>query len=140
MAWLLERVGLKPEHAWRYPHEFSGGQRQRIALARAFLRASPILILDEATSALDNVTEAQVQRAMESLQRGRTTLIVAHRLSTIRHADRIFVMKRGRIAEEGTLENLIEKKGLFWKLWTKEQNQPQPKRRNRSRQHLGKKG
>ena len=91
----------------------SGGQRQRIALARAFLRASPILILDEATSALDNVTEAQVQRAMESLQRGRTTLIVAHRLSTIRHADRIFVMKRGRIAEEGTLENLIEKKGLF---------------------------
>ena len=118
----------------------SGGQRQRIALARAFLRASPILILDEATSALDNVTEAQVQRAMESLQRGRTTLIVAHRLSTIRHADRIFVMKRGRIAEEGTLENLIEKKGLFWKLWTKEQNQPQPKRRNRSRQHLGKKG
>ena len=91
----------------------SGGQRQRIALARAFLRASPILILDEATSALDNVTEAQVQRAMESLQRGRTTLIVAHRLSTIRHADRIFVMKRGRIAEEGTLENLIEKKDFL---------------------------
>jgi ATP-binding cassette subfamily B protein len=96
--------------------KLSGGQRQRIAIARALIRDPKIIILDEATSALDNESEFHVQKAMQELIKGRTTFIVAHRLSTIRDADRIAVMKHGRIAEIGTFEELMEAKGEFYQL------------------------
>ncbi|MBP1995533.1 ABC transporter ATP-binding protein [Paenibacillus eucommiae] len=96
--------------------KLSGGQRQRIAIARALVRDPKIIILDEATSALDNISEKHVQQAMEQLIKGRTTFIVAHRLSTVRNVDRIVVMKKGRIAEVGTYEELMDKQGDFYKL------------------------
>jgi ATP-binding cassette, subfamily B, bacterial len=95
----------------------SGGQRQRLALARAILKDPPILVLDEATSAVDNETEAAIQRSLERLVVGRTTLIVAHRLSTVRHADAIHVIDAGRIAESGTHEALLEHDGIYAALW-----------------------
>jgi ATP-binding cassette subfamily B protein len=85
----------------------SGGERQRIALARAFLADAPILVLDEATAALDSESEALIQEAMERLLRGRTALVIAHRLSTVRAMDRILVFERGRVAEEGRHEALL---------------------------------
>ena len=96
--------------------KLSGGQRQRIAIARALIRDPKVIILDEATSALDNASEFHVQKAMQELIKGRTTFIVAHRLSTIRDADRIVVMKRGRIAEVGTFDELIARQGEFYNL------------------------
>lgn len=96
--------------------KLSGGQRQRIAIARAMIRNPEIILLDEATSALDNISEFIVQKAMQELIRGRTTFIVAHRLSTIRNADRIVVMKNGQVAETGTYEELIARQGEFYQL------------------------
>jgi ATP-binding cassette subfamily B protein len=94
----------------------SGGQRQRLAIARALLKDPPILILDEATSALDAATEAKVSRALRALMAGRTTFIIAHRLSTVRDADKILVFDNGRIRERGTYADLIRKGGLFAEL------------------------
>ena len=87
--------------------KLSGGQKQRISIARVFLKNPSILILDEATSALDNATEALIQEALDKLLKGRTTLIVAHRLSTIKNADLIFVIDKGTILESGTHEELL---------------------------------
>lgn len=94
----------------------SGGQRQRVAIARAILRDAPILLLDEATSALDAESEHQVQQALETLMQGRTTLVIAHRLATVRNADRILVLEHGQLVEEGTHHELMERNGLYAKL------------------------
>ena len=94
----------------------SGGQKQRISIARIFLKDPPVLILDEATSALDSVTEAKLQETFEKLSEGRTTIIIAHRLSTVRNADRIAVVEGGRIVELGSHAELMEKNGAYAEL------------------------
>ncbi|MDL2298483.1 ABC transporter ATP-binding protein/permease [Synergistaceae bacterium OttesenSCG-928-D05] len=100
----------------------SGGQKQRIAIARVFLKNPKILILDEATSALDNTTEVQIQSALDELSVGRTTLVVAHRLSTVRYADKIVVLTARGIEEEGTHEELLARSGLYAKLWNAQEH------------------
>src|SRR6202008_1499479 len=91
----------------------SGGERQRIAIARALLKDPPILILDEATSALDAESERLVQQALSNLMKGRTTLVIAHRLATVRNADRIIVLDGGQVKETGTHEELLKRKGIY---------------------------
>ncbi len=95
----------------------SGGQRQRIALARAILKQAPVLILDEATAAVDNETEAAIQRSLTHITTNRTTLVIAHRLSTVRHADQIIVMEQGRIVEQGSHDDLLRRSGAYADLW-----------------------
>jgi ABC-type multidrug transport system fused ATPase/permease subunit len=98
----------------------SGGQRQRLSIARAFLKDAPILILDEPTSALDSATEQQVLEALKRLMKDRTTLIIAHRLSTVRHADQIVVVQDGRIAETGSHEQLLIGGSLYSDLYSRQ--------------------
>ena len=97
--------------------KLSGGQKQRMSIARIFLKDPAILILDEATSALDNTTEVLIQQALDELCKGRTTLVVAHRLSTIRNADEIAVVVNGRVTELGTHDELIAKDGTYKSLY-----------------------
>ena len=113
---LLEMVGL-PDKANAYTAQLSGGQKQRIAIARVFLKNPPILILDEATSALDNESEILVGQSLEKLAHGRTTLTIAHRLTTIKDYDRILVLGEDGIVEEGTHAQLLEKQGVYYRLW-----------------------
>jgi len=101
----------------------SGGQRQRIAIARALLKNAPILLLDEATASLDTESEHQVQKALEVLMEGRTVLIVAHRLSTIQNADRILVMEKGRICEQGTHSDLLDLNQVYAGLYRMQYSQ-----------------
>ena len=96
--------------------QLSGGQRQRVAIARAFLKNAPTLILDEATSHLDAVSEAQVRGALDALMRDRTTIVIAHRLSTVRHADLIIVLDRGQLVEVGRHGELVARNGLYARL------------------------
>ena len=100
--------------------KLSGGELQRVAIARAILKDSKIILLDEATSSVDSETEAKIQEALTRLSRGRTTFVVAHRLSTVQKADRIFVIKDGSIAEQGTPRQLLNSKGRYYSLWTKQ--------------------
>jgi len=105
----------------------SGGQRQKIAIARAILKGAPILILDEATSSLDSRSEKELQKALENLMQGKTTIMIAHRLSTVRNADRIIVMSDGTIAEEGSHEELLQHKGIYYSMYTIQSTPPQKK-------------
>ena len=100
--------------------KLSGGQRQRIAIARAILADAPILVLDEATSALDSESEKLVQDALVNLMKDRTSIVVAHRLSTVASLDRIIVLSDGRIAEDGTHADLIERDGEYAHLWDRQ--------------------
>jgi ATP-binding cassette, subfamily B, bacterial MsbA len=97
--------------------KLSGGQRQRLAIARALLKNAPVLVLDEATSALDSESERHVQAALDVLMKGRTTLVIAHRLSTVENANRIVVLDQGRIAEIGAHRELLDRGGIYTKLY-----------------------
>ena len=113
---MLLRLGLT-ERRTHLPNELSGGQQQRVMLARALAGKPKILILDEATSSVDTRTEVRIQKAMDNLMKGRTSFVIAHRLSTIKDADLILVMKDGQIIEQGTHQQLLEKKGFYHQLY-----------------------
>ncbi len=120
LAEIYDDIAAMPDGFDTYVGErgtlLSGGQKQRISIARIFLKNPPVLILDEATSALDSVTEAKLQETFEKLSQGRTTIIIAHRLSTVRNADRIAVIENGRVAELGSHHELMEKNGAYAQL------------------------
>ena len=118
---------------WRTGHQAFRGQRQRLALARAFLKNGAIVVLDEATSALDNITEAQIQGELQRLSRGKTTLMIAHRLSTVAQADTIVVLDQGRIVEKGSPAELLARKGAYYRLWQKETGKLEEKERRRQK-------
>lgn len=109
--------GYSTRLGWGYK-ELSGGERQRVSIARAILRDPKILILDEATSAMDTKTERSIQAALEKLTQNRTTIMIAHRLSTLRDCEKLYVIEHGKVAEEGTHAELIRKKGIYFKLYT----------------------
>jgi ATP-binding cassette, subfamily B, heavy metal transporter len=109
--------------------KLSGGEKQRVAIARTILKAPPILILDEATSALDSHTEKDIQDALERIARGRTSLVIAHRLTTVVHADNILVLDQGEIVEQGTHLELLAKGGLYASLWTRQREADEARER-----------
>lgn len=113
-------VGLDKTYLDKYPSELSGGQRQRVAIARALLAGCPVLVLDEATSALDSESEALVQDALSKLMRGRTCIVVAHRLSTVASLDRIVVLDHGKITEDGPHADLVAANGEYANLWNRQ--------------------
>ena len=125
--WTLERVlHLLPALVSRLHHmgdQLSGGEQQMVAIGRALMTNPHLLILDEATSAVDTETEKEIQRALDNLVRGRTTIAIAHRLSTLRKADRLVVMDKGVVVEEGTHDALIEAQGAYWRLYEAQQRQ-----------------
>lgn len=121
---ILEQKGGYDAEVGENGSNLSGGQRQRISIARAILRDSPILLMDEATSALDSSSEFLIKEALDRLTKGRTTVVIAHRLSTVLNADRIVVIKGGRIAEEGSLDELLSLEGLFKELYDHQFNVP----------------
>jgi len=100
--------------------KLSGGEKQRVAMARTFLKAPPILVLDEATSALDTLTEREIQAALETASRGRTTIVIAHRLSTVVNADEILVLDKGLVVERGNHETLLARGGAYAALWRRQ--------------------
>jgi ATP-binding cassette subfamily B protein len=120
--------------------KLSGGEKQRVAIARTILKAPPILILDEATSALDSATEHEIQSALDLVSRNRTTLVIAHRLSTVIGADEIIVLKDGVIAERGTHTGLLASNGLYASMWNRQREASEAEehlRRVRAEDDLG---
>ncbi len=109
--------------------KLSGGEKQRVAIARTILKAPPILMLDEATSALDSFTEKEIQAALDQVAKNRTTLVIAHRLSTVIHADTILVMDKGKIVERGSHAELLEQGGLYAGLWTRQREAEEARRK-----------
>jgi ATP-binding cassette subfamily B protein len=114
--------------------KLSGGEKQRVAIARTILKAPPILILDEATSALDTHTEREIQSALDTVSRGRTTLVIAHRLSTVVDADEIIVLREGRIAERGRHGELLAGNGLYAQMWNRQREAAEASERLRAAQ------
>jgi ABC-type multidrug transport system fused ATPase/permease subunit len=114
---LIADVRLDPAHLDRRPAQLSGGERQRISIARALLIDPRILIMDEATSSVDTETEQEIQKALDNLVRGRTTIAIAHRLSTLRRADRLVVMEHGQLVEQGQHQELLDRQGAYWRLY-----------------------
>lgn len=116
--------------------KLSGGEKQRVAIARTLLKAPPILILDEATSALDTQTEREIQSALDEVSRNRTTIVIAHRLSTVVNADEIIVLRKGEIVERGTHNKLLDKKGLYADMWSRQRKASEAEDRARAAREL----
>ena len=114
---MFQRFPRLKERRKQIAGTLSGGEQQRIAIARAMLKNAPILILDEATAFADPDNEAKVQAALGALSRGKTVIMIAHRLTTVEHADRIYVVENGQITESGTKEALRAQKGVFARMW-----------------------